>query len=140
MILKKIYIIQQQDCLSKLNAYYHSLQEKLDTTTDLELYRLDSILEDYLCLTRKYLHLIETDSWSTQNLSSSFTWLGDVFLRKLIQMTAQLDARDPLCPYFVKLFQNFTLLFAIDYEFINSKVKKLFFSFFIILGNSLRKK
>ncbi len=113
-----------EDCLSKLNAYYHSLQEKLNTNVD--LYKLDSILEDYLFLTRKYLNLIETDSWSSGNLSSSFTWLGDVFLRKLIQMTAQIEARDPLCPYFAKLFENFVLLFAIDYEFINSKLISIF--------------
>ena len=100
------------------------MQEKLNTNVD--LYKLDSILEDYLLLTRKYLNLIETDSWSSENLSSSFTWLGDVFLRKLIQMTAQIEARDPLCPYFVKLFENFVLLFAIDYEFINSKLISIF--------------
>ena len=36
--------------LSKLNEYYHSLQEKL--SPKFELYKIDSILEDYLQLTK----------------------------------------------------------------------------------------
>ena len=106
--------------LSKLNAYYHSLQEKLAHKH--ELYKLDSILEDYLQLTKKYISLIESDSWSTDGLSDAFAWLNDKFLRKLIQMSAQIDAKDPLCVHFVKIFNDFTLLFAIDIELIKSKV------------------
>jgi hypothetical protein len=111
--------------LAKLNEYYHLLQDKLNVK--LELYKLESVLEDYLSLSKKYLNLIETDSWSSQQLSNAFDWLSDKFLRKLIQMSAQLDAKDYLCPDFVLIFRNFTLLFAIDYEFVKSKVSKWLF-------------
>jgi hypothetical protein len=107
--------------VTKLNEYYHLLQEKLNVK--IELYKLESVLDDYLSLSKKYLNLIETDSWSSQQLSNAFEWLSDKFLRKLIQMSAQLDAKDYLCPDFVLIFRNFTLLFAIDYEFVKSKVK-----------------
>lgn len=115
--------------LSKLNSYFHALQEKVDIKLD--LYKIDSILEDYLCLTLKYLNLIESDLWSSIELSNAFTWLSDTFIRKLIQMSAQVDAKDPLCFYFVQLFRNFTLLFAIDYELIKSKVFIKVWNFFL---------
>jgi hypothetical protein len=108
--------------LPKLNSYFHSLQEKLLLVDKYELYKLDSVLEDHLTLAIKYLSLIESDSWSSVDLSQSFTWLSDDFLRKLIQMSAQVEARDTLCYCFVNIFRDFTLLFAIDYEFIRSKV------------------
>lgn len=106
--------------VSELNSYFHLLQEKLEV--DYELYKIDSILDDYLLLTKKYLDLIETDSWSSIELSNAFTWLTDEFVRKLIQLSTQVDAKDRLCHLFVKLFRNFILLFAIDYELIKSKV------------------
>lgn len=112
-----------RDKLPKLNSYFHSLHEKLSLTTgEYDLYKIDSILEDYLGLTVKYLRIIETDSWSSDQLANSFTWLSDTFLRKLIQLSAQVDARDKLCSCFVHVFTSFTLLFAIDYELIKSKV------------------
>jgi hypothetical protein len=106
--------------LAKLNEYYHLLQAKLGVT--IELYKVESVLEDYLSLSKRYLSLIETDSWSSVQLSNAFEWLSDKFLRRLIQMSAQLDAKDYLCPDFVLIFRNFTLLFAIDHEFVKSKV------------------
>ena len=106
--------------LSRLNAYYHSLQSKLIIRND--LYKLDSILEDYLKLTKKYLTLIESDSWTSSDLSNAFDWLNDKFIRKMIQMTTQLDANDSLCAYFVKFFNDFVYLFRIDFELIKSKV------------------
>ena len=115
---------QISDQLSKLNAYYHSLQSKLNIKN--ELFKLDSILEDYLKLTKKYLNLIESDSWTTPELSNAFTWLNDRFIRKIIQMSAQVDAKDPLCPYFVKIFNDFVYLFRIDFELIKSKVSFLY--------------
>lgn len=106
--------------LSKLNAYYHSLHSKLALKND--LYKLDSILEDYLKLTNKYLNLIESDSWSSDELSSAFTWLSDKLIRRLIQMSAQVDAKDSLCACFVKFFNDLVYLFRIDFELIKSKV------------------
>lgn len=119
----------------KLNDYYHSLQQKLDVKLD--LYKLDSVLEDYLSLTDKYLNLIATDSWSSNELSDAFEWLGDKFLVKLIQMSAQVEAKDSLCPYFVAIFRSFTLLFAIDYEFIKSKIISIFEKLLKIPTNEL---
>ncbi len=115
---------QMSDQLSNLNAYYHLLQSKLNIKND--LFKLDSILEDYLKLTKKYLNLIETDLWSTVELSNAFTWLTDIFIRKLIQMSAQVDAKDPLCTYFVRIFNDFVYLFRIDFELIKSKVSVLY--------------
>lgn len=106
--------------LSKLNAYYYSLHSKLDLKND--LYKLDSILEDYLKLTNKYLSLIESDSWSTVELSNAFTWLSDKLIRRVIQMSAQVDAKDPLCAHIVKFFNDFIYLFRIDFDLIKSKV------------------
>ena len=106
--------------LSKLNNYYHKLQEKMNL--QIELYKLDSYLDDYLKLTKKYLLIIEDDSWSSDALSNAFSWLNNKFLRSLIQMSAQIDARDSLCPYFVKFFSDFVLLFTIDFDFIKSEV------------------
>lgn len=103
-----------------LNSYFHSLKEKLDI--QLDQYKIDCILEDYLSLTTQYLKLIESDSWSSIDLSNAFEWITDSFVRKLIQISAQVDAKDELCPYLVKIFRNFTLLFSIDFELINSKV------------------
>ena len=110
--------------LPKLNSYFHSLQEKLALGEDGEydLYKIDSILEDYLSLTVKYLGIIESDSWTSDELAASFAWLSDTLLRKLIQMSVQVEARDKLCSSFVNVFRSFTLLFAIDYELIKSKV------------------
>lgn len=108
--------------LPKLNSYFLSLHEKLSLDEQFDLYKIDSILEDYLSLTVKYLGIIENDSWSSSDLADTFAWLSDTFLRKLIQMSAQVDARDSCCAHFVALFRNFTLLFAIDFELINSKV------------------
>lgn len=88
----------------------------------IELYKLDSYLDDYLKLTKKYLLLIENDSWSSDELSNAFSWLNNKFLRSLIQMSAQIDAKDSLCPYFVKFFSDFVLLFTIDFDFIKSEV------------------
>ena len=115
---------EHNDYLAKLNSYFYLLQEKLNIKHD--LYKLDSILEDYFHLTKKYLNLIETDSWSSANLSTAFTWLSDRFLRKLMQICAQVDARDSLCACFVQLFSNFVLIFAIDYELIRSKIVPIF--------------
>lgn len=119
--------------LSKLNLYYHSLQENLHFKY--ELYKLDSILDDYLSLTKKYLNMIESDSWSSLDLSNAFEWLSDKFLLKLIQMTAQIDAKDYLCAHFVQLFHNFVLLFSIDYELIRSKINPIFEKFLNITPN-----
>ncbi|CAF0796504.1 unnamed protein product [Brachionus calyciflorus] len=110
--------------IPKLNSFFHSLKEKLDI--NLDLYKIDSILEDYLSLTTKYLNIIESDLWSSIELSKAFEWLSDSFIRKLIQMSAQVDACDELCPYLVKLFRNFTLLFAIDFELVKSKIIPIF--------------
>ena len=116
------------DRLPKLNSYFHSLQEQLELNDMDQLYRIDSILDDYLSLTVRYLSVIESDAWSSVKLADSFTWLSDTFLRKLIQMSAQVDAKEKrLCSHFVNIFRSFTLLFAIDYELIKSKV---FFSFY----------
>jgi hypothetical protein len=119
--------------LSKLNLYYHSLQEHMHFKY--ELYKLDSILDDYLNLTKKYLNMIESDSWSSIDLSNAFEWLSDKFLLKLIQMTAQIDAKDYLCAHFVQLFHNFVLLFSIDYELIKSKINPIFEKFLNITPN-----
>ncbi|RNA19956.1 lisH domain and HEAT repeat-containing KIAA1468-like protein, partial [Brachionus plicatilis] len=107
-----------------LNSYFHSLKEKLDIK--LNQYEIDSILEDYLSLTTRYLTLIESDSWSSIELSDAFEWITDSFVRKLIQISAQVDAKDELCPYLAKIFRNFTLLFSIDFELIKSKVSPIF--------------
>ena len=115
---------ERENKMARLNEYYHLLQEKLNVK--LELYKIDSVLDDYLSLSKKYLNLIETDSWPSMDLSNAFEWLSDRFLRKLIQMSAQIDAKDYLCPEFVLIFRNFTLLFAIDCEFIKSKVSCIF--------------
>ena len=115
---------ENNDYLSKLNSYFYLLQEKLNVKCD--LYKLDSILEDHSYLTKKYLNLIETDSWSSDDLSKAFEWLSDKFLRKLMQICAQVDAKDPLCAQFVQLFSNFVLIFAIDYELIRSKIVPIF--------------
>ncbi len=115
---------ENNDYFSKLNSYFYLLQEKLNIRHD--LYKLDSILEDYFHLTKKYLNLIETDSWSSSNLSIAFEWLSDKFLRKLMQICAQVDAHDPLCACFVQLFSNFVLIFAVDYELIRSKIVPIF--------------
>lgn len=116
--------IEHMEFLNKklpiLNSYFHSLKEKLEI--QLDQYKIDCILEDYLSLTTKYLKLIESDSWSSIDLSNAFEWITDSFVRKLIQISAQIDAKDELCPYLVKIFRNFTLLFSIDFELINSKV------------------
>lgn len=114
--------------LTILNSYFHLLQEKLNVKFD--LYKLDYILEDHFLLTKKYLNLIETDSWSSNELTDAFTWLGDLFIRKLIQISAQIDAKDPLCSNMVNIFTNLVLLFAIDYELLASKVN-LKYSFLI---------
>jgi len=110
--------------LSKLNSYYHTLQEKMNINID--LYKLDSYLDDYLKLSKEYLLLIENDSWSSDELSNAFTWLNDKLLRKLIQMSAQVDSSDPLCPYFVSFFSDFVLLFIIDFELIKSEIIPIF--------------
>jgi hypothetical protein len=110
--------------IAKLNQYYNLMQEKLEC--NLDLYKIESILDDYLSLSIKYLNLIETDSWSSMDLSNAFDWLSDKFMRKLIQMSAQIEAKDYLCPQFVCIFRNFTLLFAIDHEFIKSKCVTIF--------------
>jgi hypothetical protein len=122
--------------ISKLNAYFYHLQQKLNISTlkkqtddeELKLYRLDFILDDYLSLTKRYLCLIEVDAWSssTADLSNVFTWLNDIFIRRLIQMTAQLDANSSLVGYFVQFFADFTLLFAIDYQLIRSQLIPIF--------------
>lgn len=92
--------------LPKLNSYFLALQEKLSQATcgDYELYKIDSILEDYLTLTVKYLRIIETDCWSSDALANSFTWLSDTFLRKLIQLSAQVDAKVIFSPIFQSTF------------------------------------
>ena len=112
--------------MSKLNAYFSSLQEKL--TVKFDLYKLDSILDDYLHLTKKYMCLIETDTWPQDSaaLTQAFAWLSDEFVRKLIELSAQVDAKDPICAHFVLFFREFILLFAIDYELIKSKVLPIF--------------
>lgn len=123
--------LSKSNKLPKLNSYFHSLQEKLELN-NYDLYKIDSILEDYLSLTVKYLSLIESGSWTSADLADSFTWLSDTFLRKLIQMSAHVDAKDKLCSYFVNIFRSFTLLFAIDYELITSKVFFLLYFFYQI--------
>ena len=107
--------------LSRLNAYFHALQEKMNF--EIELYKLDSILDDYLKLTKKYVELIRSDAWTSAELSNAFAWLNDKYLRRLIQMSAQVDAKDPLCSGFVKFFSDFILLFTIDFELIKAEVK-----------------
>ena len=102
--------------LSKLNAYFHILQEKMNIRND--LYKLDSYLDDYLKLTKKYLLLIENDSWPTAELSNAFSWLNDKFLRKIIEMSVHVDANSSICPKIVKFFSDFVLLFTIDFELI----------------------
>lgn len=77
-------------------------------------------------LSKEYLLLIENDSWSSDELSGAFTWLNDKLLRKLIQMSAQVDAADPLCPYFVNFFSDFVLLFIIDFDLIKSEIIPIF--------------
>ena len=106
--------------LTIMNSYFHLLQEKLNVKFD--LYKLDYILEDHFSLTKKYLNLIQTDCWSSNELTDAFAWLGDLFIRKLIEISAQIDAKDPLCSHMVNIFTNLVLLFAIDYELLASKV------------------
>ncbi len=112
--------------LSKLNAYFHVLQEKINVSID--LYKLDSYLDDYLQLTKQYLLLIENDTWPTAELSNAFKWLNDNFLRKIIQMSVHVDANSSICPTIVKFFSDFVLLFTIDFELIKSEVDQTFFS------------
>jgi hypothetical protein len=117
---------------SKLNEYFHILQEALGVCN--ELYKLDSILEDHMSLTKKYLWLIESDSWSSapSDLSAAFDWLSEKLLRRIIQISAQIDARDPLCSYFVRFFREFTLIFAIDYELIKTNVIILIYLIYLL--------
>ena len=126
----------EESRLAKLNTYFHTLQQQLpvslDSTTSedskyYELYRIDSILDDYLPLTDKYLQLIINDTWTTaESLADAFTWLTDKFVRKLIQLSAQVDASDPLCAHFVRFFRDFVLLFAIDADMIRHKIVPIF--------------
>ncbi len=114
--------------LSKLNAYFHALQEKMSVRLD--LYKLDAYLDDYLQLTKQYLLLIENDTWPTAQLSNAFKWLNDKFLRKIIQMSVHVDANSSICPIIVKFFSDFVLLFTIDFELIKSEVNWFKFNSF----------
>ena len=121
--------------LAKLNAFYHALHNELeqqqqqqdDANGHDELCKVDTILDDCVPLTRRYLSLIESSdmtqgTWSTERVDAAFGWLGDVLMRRLIQLSAHIGACSPLCAPFVDLFRRLTTLFAVDDELIASKM------------------